>query len=147
MSDEGLRACQVEVDATAAPKNRLDALQRCFLSIDRRLAELRRQQPPPPPAAAPAPAPPTGEQRYTYCVFHQEEVQQAERLRQRVLAPWLRLSAAADQTAPEVVAARQAYEQALAELDRLIPEALRGGLPLEPDAIRVFSRCDRSDFG
>ena len=37
--------------------------------------------------------------------------------------------------------------QALAELNRLIPEPMRGGLTLEPDAIRVFSRCERSDFG
>lgn len=57
------------------------------------------------------------------------------------------LSGAPDPTAPEVMAARQAYEQALAELNRLIPEPMRGGLPLEPDAIRLFSRCARSDFG
>lgn len=61
--------------------------------------------------------------------------------------PWLLRSGAPDPMAPEVAAARQAYEQALAELDRLIPEPMRGGLPLEPDAIRVFSRCDRADFG
>ncbi|WP_411867802.1 hypothetical protein [Vulcanococcus limneticus] len=149
VSDEGVRACQVEVEATAAPKGRAAALERCFLTIDQRLAQLQREQQQrlAPPAAPQGPAPPSPEERYAFCVFHQPEVQQAERARQRALAPWLRLAGAPDPTAPEVVAARQAYEQALAELNRLIPESMRGGLTLEPDAIRVFSRCERSDFG
>jgi hypothetical protein len=149
VSAEGLLACQEEVDATAAPKGRVAALERCLLTIDQRLVQLQReqqqrQQPPVPPAAE---ARPTAEESYAFCVSHQQEVQQAERARQRALAPWMRLSGAPDPSAPNVVAARQAYEQALAELDRLIPEPMRGGLPLEPDAIRVFSRCDRADFG
>ena len=149
VSDEGVRACQVEVEATAAPKGRVAALERCFLTIDQRLAQLKReqQQRVAPPEVPQGPVPPSPEERYAFCVFHQQEVQQAERNRQRALAPWLRLSGAPDPTAPEVVAARQAYEQALAELNRLIPEPMRGGLTLEPDAIRVFSRCERSDFG
>lgn len=149
VSDEGVRACQVEVDATAAPQRRQAALQACFLTIDQRLAQLKReeQQRLAPPVVPPGPRPPTAEERYAFCVFHQQEVQQAERARQRGLAPWLMLAGSPDPTAPDVVAARQSYEQALAELDRLIPEDMRGGLPLEPDAIRVFSRCERSDFG
>ncbi|MCP9793117.1 hypothetical protein KBZ20_14865 [Vulcanococcus limneticus Candia 3F8] len=149
MSVEGLRACQEEVDATAAPKGREAALERCFLTIDQRLAQLKReqQQRQAPPEVPQGPAPPTAEERYVFCLFHQQELQEAERQRQRALAPWLLRSGAPDPMAPEVAAARQAYEQALAELDRLIPEPMRGGLPLEPDAIRVFSRCDRADFG
>ncbi len=149
VSDEGVRACQVEVEATAAPKGRAAALERCFLTIDQRLAQLKREQQQrlAPSAAAQGPTPPTAEERYAFCVSHQQEVQQAERARQRALAPWMMLSGAPDPSSPNVVAARQAYEQALAELDRLIPEPMRGGLPLEPDAIRVFSRCDRADFG
>ena len=149
VSEEGVRACQVEVEATAAPKGRAEALERCFLTIDQRLAQLKREQQQrlAPPAVPQGPLPPTAEERYAFCVFHQQEVQQAERARQRALAPWLRLAGAPDPTAPEVVAARQAYEQALAELNQLIPEPMRGGLTLEPDAIRVFSRCERSDFG
>jgi hypothetical protein len=139
----------VEVDATAAPKGRAAALERCFLTIDQRLAQLKREQQQrlAPPPAPQGPAPPTAEERYAFCVLHQQEVQQAEQTRQRALAPWLRLAGAPDPTAPEVVAARQAYELALAELNQLIPEPMRAGLPLEPEAIRVFSRCERSDFG
>ncbi|MCP9820382.1 hypothetical protein KBZ18_12895 [Synechococcus sp. Cruz-9H2] len=47
---------------------------------------------------------------------------------------------------PEYEQAKRDYEQAYSNLEILIPPEMRAGLPLLPDAARLFSTCESKDF-
>ena len=90
------------------------------------------------PPAAPAPI-----DRYRYCRVHQEDVQAAAARLTNAAKPWM---VAQKQYAPgseEYRAAQQAYDAAVAELERLLPPEIRNGMDLLPNAAQAYSRCDR----
>ncbi|QPN58972.1 hypothetical protein H8F24_12735 [Synechococcus sp. CBW1002] len=120
-------------------------------SIDRRLAARRKLQQsvneaarPSSSASASQTAP--SQDRLIHCRLHQEEVQAAERERQKRQSLWISISSQQPPGSAAYEQAKQKFEAARGTLERLIPERYRGGLPLEPDAIRLFSRCDPGDF-
>ena len=88
----------------------------------------------------------TAAERYSHCQQVQADVIEAERLRIRTLGPAMVATRRSGADSPEARDAQAAYDDAVAELERLIPEAMRAGQALIPDAVNVFSRCDASDF-
>ena len=145
-SEAGRRACVEEVHANYPAQGRLQAMRQCLATIDQRLQEQERLRL---EALHQASAPPAGtkpgvsaRERFIYCRLHQSEIQAAEQERLRAQSLW---AVASREKAPGSLAydqARDAYEDALANLERLIPETMRDGQPLIPDAIRAFLTCD-----
>ena len=135
-------------------------------SIRRCLNQLRNQTTnAPAPAAAPgssstaspatdatrsqapsSPAPSSGWQSYSTCLLRRQEVSAAEGRRLRALGPWMVASSRLDPAGAEYQAARKAYEEALSELERLLPPSLRGADPLIPTAVQKFMSCDPRAF-
>jgi hypothetical protein len=74
---------------------------------------------------------------------HQADVQAASARLTNAAKPWM---VAAKRYAPESEefrAAQQAYDAAVAELERLLPPEIRNGMDLLPTAAEAYSRCDR----
>lgn len=88
----------------------------------------------------------TAAERYSHCQQVQGDVIEAERLRIRTLGPAMVATRRSGAESSEARDAQAAYDDAVAELERLIPEAMRAGKMLIPDAVNVFSRCEPSDF-
>jgi len=88
----------------------------------------------------------TAAERYSHCQQVQGDVIEAERLRIRTLGPAMVATRRSGAESPEARDAQAAYDDAVAALERLIPEAMRAGQALIPDAVNVFSRCEASDF-
>ncbi len=139
---EGQRAaCRSEAESAATPE---EALRR---NADCLAAALRDHDKAPPPTAPPAvtapPPAPAPIDRYRYCLVHQEDVQAAAARLTNAAKPWM---VAQKQDAPgseEYRAAQQAYDAAVAELERLLPPEIRNGMDLLPTAAQAYSRCDR----
>ena len=141
VSESQRAACRGEAESAATPE---EALRR---NADCLAAALR--EPPTSPApvrpalvatAPPAPAP---IDRYRYCRVHQEDVQAASARLTNAAKPWM---VAQKNHAPgsEVYRdAQQAYDAAVAELERLLPPEIRNGMDLLPTAAEAYSRCDR----
>lgn len=146
-SEAGRRACQEEVRANHPAQGRQLAMRQCLATVDQRLQEqhalnadaLRQAGA---SAATATRSPESARERFVYCRLHQSEIQAAERERQRLQSIWAVVSRS---SAPGTIAhddARTAYDAALATLERLIPEPMRDGQPLIPDAIRWFMSCE-----
>jgi hypothetical protein len=151
VSDAGRRACIEEVQANYAPQGRVKAMRLCMETIDQRLVAQRQLQPSMNPAPLPSSAETasqalTAQDRLVYCRLHQAEVQAAERERQKRQSLWITVSSREEPGSPSYVEARESYEHAINELNDLIPEAYRAGLPLVPDAISAYLRCIGSPF-
>ena len=84
--------------------------------------------------------------RLVHCRLNQQEILSAERDRQRALGPVINISRLHGVNSAEAASANAVYQQHVAELERLIPPAMRQGRALIPDAVRTFSRCDPKDF-
>ncbi len=85
--------------------------------------------------------------RLVHCRLYQQPIIAAERERLRALAPVMAISRQYGVSSPQAQQANAAYQQPVAELERLIPPAMRKGQPLLPDAVQTFMRCDPADFG
>lgn len=85
--------------------------------------------------------------RLVHCRLYQQPIIAAERERLRALAPVMAISRQYGVSSPQAQQANAAYQQPVAELERLIPPAIRKGQPLLPDAVQTFMRCDPADFG
>ncbi len=140
VSESQRAACRGEAESAATPE---EALRR---NADCLAAALRDHDKPPAPsgppvvAATPAPAP---IDRYRYCRVHQEDVQAASAKLTNAAKPWM---VAQKHHAPGSEAyreAQQAYDAAVAELERLLPPEIRNGMDLLPTAAEAYSRCDR----
>ena len=84
--------------------------------------------------------------RLVHCRLYQQPIIAAERERLRALAPVMAISRQYGVNSPQAQEANGAYQQRVAELERLIPPAMRKGQPLLPDAVQAFMRCDAADF-
>ncbi|MCT0224851.1 hypothetical protein [Synechococcus sp. CS-1328] len=145
-SEAGRRACVEEVQANYAPQGRVEAMKKCLATIDKRLVAQRKLQHTLNPAALPSSGETeiqslTAQERLLYCRLHQEEVQAAERERQKRQSLWITASSRAHPGSASSTEAKVNYEQAINQLNTLIPESYRAGLPLVPDAISAYQSC------
>ncbi|MBM5822924.1 MAG: hypothetical protein FJ082_10890 [Cyanobacteria bacterium K_Offshore_surface_m2_011] len=140
VSESQRAACRGEAESAATPEEALRRQADCLA------AALRDHDKPPAPsgppvvAATPAHAP---IDRYRYCRVHQEDVQAASARLTNAAKPWM---VAQKHHAPGSEAyreAQQAYDAAVAELERLLPPEIRNGMDLLPTAAEAYSRCDR----
>lgn len=141
VSDEQRAVCRGEAESAASPEEALKRNAACLA------AAIKGQRRPPAPASPPSvvAAPPAAApiDRYRYCWVHQGDVQEASSRLTNAAKP---LMVAAKRFAPEseeVRAAQQAYDAAVAELERLLPPEIRNGMDLLPTAAKAYSRCDR----
>lgn len=140
VSESQRAACRGEAESAATPE---EALRR---NADCLAAALRDHDKPPAPSGPPAvvaPPAPAPIDRYRYCRVHQEDVQAASARLTNAAKPWM---VAQKHHAPgsEVYRdAQQAYDAAVAELERLLPPEIRNGMDLLPTAAEAYSRCDR----
>jgi len=84
--------------------------------------------------------------RLVHCRLYQQPIIAAERERLQALAPVRTLSRQYGVNSPQAQEANARYQQRVAELERLIPLAMRKGEPLVPNAVQTFVRCDPGDF-
>lgn len=84
---------------------------------------------------------------YTHCVFHQQDIQAAYNLQNGLGGRIPHFEREFGRDHPRTIAAREEYDRAVQSLETLIPERLREGQALIPDAAEKFSRCDRREFG
>ena len=141
VSESQRAACRGEAESAATPE---EALRRNADCLAAALRDHDKPAPapsgPPVVAAPPAPAP---IDRYRYCRVHQEDVQAASARLTNAAKPWM---VAQRHQAPGSEAyreAQQAYDAAVAELERLLPPEIRNGMDLLPTAVEAYSRCDR----
>jgi hypothetical protein len=136
ISGMGRRICLMESADAALPSRRAAYLQACFATIDERLAN----------QAAARAGRAFDREGYRHCLLVQERVQDAAKARAEALDAWLEAAKSWGAGSHQARRAMRRQDQAMAKLERWIPKEMRRGLPLEPDAIRVFSRCDAEDF-
>ena len=141
VSDQQRAACRNEAESAASPELALKRNADCLA------AALKGQTTAPatasPPVVVAAPPPAVAIDRYRYCRVHQEDVQAASARLTNAAKPWM---VAAKRYAPESEefrAAQQAYDAAVAELERLLQPEIRNGMDLLPTAAAAYSRCDR----
>ena len=137
-----------------ASGERRQAMQHCLRSMDAELIEQRQgaaasraaeaasaraqQQ-----AAAAGYA--SAAERYRHCQIHREQVIEAYRAYTTALSRWM--AANRDGNGEQQAATQADLDARLADLDRLVPEAMRAGQPLWPNAVDQFRRCDPASFG
>lgn len=142
-SDRGQRLCrqrQADLPPFSTPAAARQAYRECLRSIDAELAARGT-----PMASLPqAPASASAQDRYRHCRLVSSEVEAAYAVYSSAASRWLALADKPDD--PDYDTARTAHEEAVAELERLIPPTMRGGVPLIPDAVAQFRRCDRANF-
>lgn len=136
ISAVGRRICVMESADAALPSRRAAYLQACYATIDARLANQAAAQ------AGRA----FDREGYRHCLLFQERVRDAARERAEALDAWLEAAHGWGARSLQARRAMRRQDQAMAKLERWIPREIRHGLPLEPNAIRVFSRCDPGDF-
>lgn len=124
---------------------------RCLRSLD--LEAPAAQGAPAPGEAAQAPSAAPGaaeglsvsaEERYLHCRLHSEEIAAAAAAYNQ--ARWALLNSGGEAGSPERQQAEAELDRALQELGRAIPERLRAGRDLVPDALRQYQSCERSNF-
>ncbi len=149
VSDQGREVCLQEAAArsgTASAAGR--RFSECMKTIDSRLEQEKAQSLRQSQASSPAPAAtdasPTS--RYFHCISNRTAIRAANDRVSAALGPWMAASRSRTPDDPIYQQARARYEQAYAALEKEIPPSMRGGLPLIPDAARIFRRCDRTDF-
>lgn len=141
VSESQRAACRGEAESAATPE---EALRR---NADCLAAALRDHDKPPAPSAQPpvvaAPPAPAPIDRYRYCRVHQEDVQAASARLTNAAKPWMVAQKRHAPGSEEYRDAQQAYDAAVAELERLLPPEIRNGMDLLPTAAEAYSRCDR----
>jgi hypothetical protein len=158
VSSQGLQVCR-ERQADAAPGITMDAKRQlyrdCLKTIEAELqtqaeqdqaARQAQQQEQQTQALAEQAARPSAQERYNHCQIVQQEVIDAERMRIRTLGPAMVAARNHGANSAEAEDANANYQVAIAQLERLIPETMRAGQSLIPDAVDRFRRCDPADF-
>ncbi len=141
VSDEQRAACRRAAESAASPEQALQRNATCLAAaLKDRKTPAAPASPPPVVAASPAAAP---IDRYRYCRVHQEDVQAAAARLTNAAKPLMVASKRYAPGSEELRAAQQAYDGALAELERLLPPEIRNGMDLLPTAAEAYSRCDR----
>ncbi len=141
VSDQQRAACRSQAESAATPE---EALKRNAACLDAAIEELKNPPPPsPPPVVAAAPPPAAPIDRYRYCLLHQDDVQAASARLTNVAKPLMVASKSYAPESEEFREAQQAYDAALAELERLLPPEIRNGMDLMPTAAEAYSLCDR----
>lgn len=86
------------------------------------------------------------QERLIHCRMHRNEIAAAQSELMRRREPVMALTKQYGDSSPEARAADAQYQEQVAVLDRLIPAAMRHGLPLIPDAVDLFLRCDPKEL-
>ena len=84
--------------------------------------------------------------RYSHCQLVKQQVIEAERLRIRTLGPVMVAERRYGADSREARDAQDHYRDAVRRLEELIPEPMRAGKPLVPDAVEIYQRCDPAAF-
>ncbi len=145
VSDEQRSACRRAAESAPSPEQALQRNAACLAALrDGRKDSPAVPSPPVVVAAPPAPAPaPTPIDRYRYCRVHQDDVQAASARLTNAAKPWMVAQKRHTPASKEYRAAQEAYDAAVAELERLLPPEIRNGMDLLPTAAEAYSRCDR----
>lgn len=145
VSEQGQRLCRERL-ADQSPNTTAIESRQAYIACLRTI-ERERQALPPAAAPVPAPAPPaSAEERYLFCRFHSEAIAAVYDAYTRASGRWAAADSAYANDDPRYLEARQDHAEAVAAAERLIPPAMRGGLPLLPDALTQLRRCDRQSF-
>lgn len=146
VSDHGVRLCrerQADLPPGTSALQARGVYAACLHTIDRELASgsaaISADTPPPAGLAS-------AEQRYLHCRLRREEIARAYDAYTRAASEWTHADSVYPDDDPRHRAARLAHQQAVAEVERLIPPVLRGSEPLLPDALNRFRRCEREAF-
>jgi hypothetical protein len=140
VSDQQRAACRSEAESAATPE---EALKRNAACLDAAIEELKNPPPPAPPPVVAAAPPEAPIDRYRYCRVHQDDVLAASARLSNAAKPVMLASKRYARESEEVRDAQQAYDAAVAELERLLPPKIRQGMDLLPTAAEAYSRCDR----
>lgn len=157
-SSDGRNACLAKVESEigiASPQQKQAALRQCLKTIDQELAERAAQAAQENKAeeeamsqaqAAQEARWDSPQERYQYCKFNQPDVISLEKERIRIYA---RLNAAESPSSRsgDSTALQEQYDDIINQLNNLLPERMRAGWPLIPEAVNRFRQCDPSDFG
>ncbi len=141
VSDEQRAACRSAAEGAASPEEALERNTACLAAA--RKGQKTTPAPASPPAVVAAPPAAAPIDRYRYCRVHQEDVQAASARLTNAAKPLMVASRRYAPGSEELRAAQQAYDAALAELERLLPPEIRNGMDLLPTAAEAYSRCDR----
>jgi hypothetical protein len=141
VSDEQRAACRSAAEGAASPEEALERNAACLAAA--RKGQKTTPAPASPPAVVAAPPAAAPIDRYRYCRVHQEDVQAASARLTNAAKPLMVASRRYAPGSEELRAAQQAYDAALAELERLLPPEIRNGMDLLPTAAEAYSRCDR----
>ncbi|MCS5700659.1 hypothetical protein NZK32_16580 [Cyanobium sp. FGCU-52] len=146
VSDRGERICrerQADLPPGTTAMKARGVYVECLRTIDREMASRAA-------ATSPDTTEPvrlaSAEQRYLHCRLRSEEIAKAYDAYTRSTSLWAYADSVYPDDDPRYQTARQAHRQAVAEVERLIPPAMRGGEPLFPDALNRFRRCEREAF-
>lgn len=150
VSVQGRDICRQDAAAIGLNNATADRRQNeCLRTIDQRLKQERAEKEriaerTAEPEAIPPPKSPAD--KYVYCITHQQAVRAANDRVSTTLGPWMYAYANQKPGSPEYEKAKSDYEQAYSSLEKLIPAEMSSGLPLLPNAARLFSTCERNDF-
>lgn len=150
VSGQGRDLCRQEAAEIGLSNATADRRQsECLRTIDQRLKQERAEKAriaerTAEPEAVPPPKTPAD--KYVYCITHQPAVKAANDRVSTTLGPWMYAYANQKPGNPEYEKAKSDYEQSYSNLEKLIPAEMRAGLPLVPNAARLFSTCEREDF-
>lgn len=86
------------------------------------------------------------QERLISCRMHRDAIAAAQRELLRRREPVMTLTKQYGDSSPQALAADAQYQEQVAVLDRLIPASMRHGLPLIPDAVDLFLRCDPGEL-
>ena len=158
VSSEGIEQCR-ERQAEASPDTGREEIQRayraCLQTIDAEIkdralndqqqasqqAQQTQQQ-----ALDEQASHASSSERYSHCQLVQQQVIEAERLRIRTLGPVMVAERRYGANSSEARDAQDNYRDAVRRLEELIPEPMRAGKPLVPDAVEIYQRCDPAAF-
>lgn len=121
---------------------------RCLQTIDQRLADERnpQQQPREETAASEAVGSPSASSRYVYCLAKRDAIHSAYNAFNGARGRWEATKIRRNSDDPRYQQALADYQLKLDDLEQLVPEEMRGSMPLIPNAAHLFSTCNREDF-
>lgn len=158
VSAEGLKTCrerQIEESANANQETLRAAYRSCLKTIDadlKKQAQTDRSQRQQEAQQVQLAAQQQGEgwasasARYTHCRMVQGQVADAEQRRLSALSLALLAARKFGTDSAQAQTANASLNDAIANLERLIPEPMRAGKPLIPDSVKIYQHCDPSQF-
>lgn len=159
VSAAGMRQCrerQADLPIDSTPEQQRENYHICLKGIDAQLAaqteeaqaqEQQRLQDINSAETAESRSWASPSDRLTHCLLVQEQVIRGEQARQQAIGPVMELSKRYGVSSPQAQQANAVYQEAVAELGRLIPAEMRHGDALLPTSVNLFMRCDRRQLG